>query len=101
MCHLIIKERKKIVMLQNPSGNPGDEMKDPKHLQASSASKVLSIAGLRKRYRDIVAVDGISFDVAPNEIVGLLGNGVRHRYLSINFFIHPFYSLGYGQMTSG
>jgi len=35
--------------------------------------KTLSITGLRKVYGDIVAVDGISFVVRPNEIVGLLG----------------------------
>jgi len=35
--------------------------------------RTLSITGLRKIYGDIVAVDGISFDVRPGEIVGLLG----------------------------
>jgi ABC-2 type transport system ATP-binding protein len=87
MCHLLIKEGEKIVMLPNPSGNPGDEMKDPKHLQASSASKVLSIAGLRKRYGDIVAVDGISFDLAPNEIVGLLGPNGAGKTTTINMVL--------------
>ena len=37
------------------------------------APKTLSITGLRKVYGDIVAVDGISFEVRPGEIVGLLG----------------------------
>ncbi len=36
-------------------------------------TKVLSIANLRKTYEDTVAVDGISFEVGPREIVGLLG----------------------------
>jgi ABC-2 type transport system ATP-binding protein len=35
--------------------------------------KILSVRSLRKAYGGKTAVDGISFDVAPNEIVGLLG----------------------------
>jgi ABC-2 type transport system ATP-binding protein len=35
--------------------------------------KILSVRSLRKAYGGTVAVDRISFDVAPNEIVGLLG----------------------------
>lgn len=62
-------------------------MKNPKHLQASSASKVLSVAGLRKCYGDIVAVDGISFDVAPNEIVGLLGPNGAGKTTTINMVL--------------
>ena len=62
-------------------------MKDAKHPQPSSASKVLSIAGLRKRYGDIVAVDGISFDVAPNEIVGLLGPNGAGKTTTINMVL--------------
>lgn len=34
---------------------------------------VLEVKGLRKVYRDTVAVDGISFNVGRGEIVGLLG----------------------------
>lgn len=36
-------------------------------------SAVLSVTQLSKRYGSTVAVDGISFDVQPKEIVGLLG----------------------------
>lgn len=35
--------------------------------------KVLTVAGLRKAFDGVAAVDGVSFDVAPGEIVGLLG----------------------------
>jgi ABC-2 type transport system ATP-binding protein len=62
-------------------------MKDPKRFQTSSPSKVLSISGLRKRYGDIVAVDGISFDVAPNEIVGLLGPNGAGKTTTINMVL--------------
>ena len=36
-------------------------------------NQVLSVTALRKMYGDTLAVDGISFEVRPKEIVGLLG----------------------------
>jgi hypothetical protein len=43
-------------------------------------AKVLSVIQLSKKYRDIIAADGISFDVGHNEIVGLLSPNVAHAY---------------------
>ena len=49
--------------------------------------KTLSIAGLRKVYGDIVAVDGISFEVRPKEIVGLLGPNGAGKTTTINMVL--------------
>ena len=45
----------------------------PASAATSPASAVISVRGLVKRYGDLVAVDGIDFDVASGEIFGLLG----------------------------
>ena len=60
-----------------------------------SASKVLAVTDLRKVYRDTVAVDGISFDVHSNEIVGLLGPNGAGKTTTINMI------LGVLEPTSG
>ncbi|MGE5238903.1 MAG: ABC transporter ATP-binding protein [Chloroflexota bacterium] len=59
------------------------------------AAKVLSVANLRKTYEDTVAVDGISFEVGPREIVGLLGPNGAGKTTTINMI------LGVLQPTSG
>lgn len=56
---------------------------------------VLSVANLRKYYGDIVAVDGISFQVLPGEIVGLLGPNGAGKTTTINMI------LGVLEPTSG
>jgi hypothetical protein len=38
-------------------------------------SSVLSVDGVKRVFGGTVAVDGISFEVGPDEIVGLLGEG--------------------------
>ena len=58
-------------------------------------SKVLSVAKLTKRYHDTLAVNGISFDVGSNEIVGLLGPNGAGKTTTINMI------LGVLEPTSG
>lgn len=48
---------------------------------------VLSVRALRKRYGGIVAVDGVSFDVNRDEIVGLLGPNGAGKTTTINMIL--------------
>jgi ABC-2 type transport system ATP-binding protein len=57
--------------------------------------KVLSVRNLRKQYGATVAVDGISFEVNRNEIVGLLGPNGAGKTTTINMI------LGVLEPTSG
>jgi ABC-2 type transport system ATP-binding protein len=56
---------------------------------------VLRLSEIRKRYGETVAVDGVSFRVRPNEIVGLLGPNGAGKTTIINMI------LGVLQPTSG
>ena len=51
------------------------------------ASTVLSVDRLSKRYGDVLAVDGISFEVRPREIVGLLGPNGAGKTTTISMIL--------------
>ena len=48
---------------------------------------VLSVQNLRKSYGQTVAVDGVSFEVAPHEILGLLGPNGAGKTTIINMLL--------------
>ena len=50
-------------------------------------SAVLSVVNLRKSYGELLAVDGISFEVRINEIVGLLGPNGAGKTTTINMVL--------------
>jgi ABC-2 type transport system ATP-binding protein len=59
------------------------------------STPILAVSNLCKQYGDIVAVDGLSFQVCPHEILGLLGPNGAGKTTTINMI------LGVLEPTSG
>jgi ABC-2 type transport system ATP-binding protein len=55
--------------------------------EEAGAQLVLSVAGLRKVYAALIAVDGVSFDVHRREVVGLLGPNGAGKTTIINMIL--------------
>src|SRR5579872_4856105 len=80
-----------------PGGRPEREQDGTwrKQRRVKKMTSVLSVKNLRKRYGDLMAVDGVSFEVGRNEIVGLLGPNGAGKTTTINMI------LGILEPTSG
>lgn len=53
----------------------------------NNVTDVLSVSALSKRYREVTAVEDISFNVKPGEIVGLLGPNGAGKTTTINIIL--------------
>src|SRR3989338_1103987 len=49
--------------------------------------KILEVQNLRKVYNDVIAVDGVSFDIRAGEIVGLLGPNGAGKTTTIDMIL--------------
>ncbi len=56
-------------------------------IPAPTGEAVLRVAGLRKVYSRLIAVDGVSFDVHRNEVVGLLGPNGAGKTTTLNMIL--------------
>jgi ABC-2 type transport system ATP-binding protein len=69
--------------------HPPDSGSQLAHADAGdpAADVVLSVAGLCKRYREVIAVEDVSFDVHRREVVGLLGPNGAGKTTTINMVL--------------
>jgi branched-chain amino acid transport system ATP-binding protein len=63
-----------------------------------TARALLEVAGLRKSFGGVVAVDGASFSIAPGELVGLIGPNGSGKTTLLNL-ITGYYAPAAGTMT--
>jgi ABC-2 type transport system ATP-binding protein len=54
---------------------------------STTIAPILSVTGLRKQFAATLAVDGVSFDVGRNEILGLLGPNGAGKTTTINMIL--------------
>jgi branched-chain amino acid transport system ATP-binding protein len=66
-------------------------------LNSNNDASILSLRNVRKYFGGIKAVDGVSFDVAPNRITGLIGPNGAGKTTLFNL-ISGFYKLDEGQI---
>ena len=64
---------------------------------ASTETPILSIVGANKRFGGLVAIKDLSFDIKPNEVVGLMGPNGAGKTTLINL-IYGVYKLDSGEI---